>query len=79
MGLHTVQRLGLGPKDDLVCLGWLLPVIDPLLQRTVIPLRRIQHHLGIFRFILVPAVMQGFAHPRQLHGRNQLYFKSGIQ
>ena len=79
-----MQCLGLGPGDDLVRLGQLLPVIDPLLQRIVIPLRmaqlhHVQHHLGVFGIILVPAVIQGFTCPGQRHGRNQLYVKSGIQ
>ena len=72
VGLQTMQDFGLVLRDRLMGLGQFLPIRYPFRQRIVVPLhlalgQHVQHHLGILRIVLIPSVVQRFAHPGQSH------------
>lgn len=73
----AVPELGLGPRDDLVCLRQLLDVSNASHKRIVEKLRRsdlqyVQDDLGILRVVLVKTVVQGLLRPGQADRGNQL-------
>ena len=81
MSQDPMPEFGLGPRDDLMRLRQLLEVVDPRVERIQKCLRgadleHVQDDLGVFRIVLVPAVVQRLSRAGERDGRHELQIES---